>query len=89
MAKEIRVTEYYSASIANSIAEGARVLGALRDVGLNLIAFWGYKHGGGGQPHFCCGRKANQAQAGQSTALMRNPSNPRGQAVTRALPLIP
>jgi len=47
MAKEIRVTEHYSASIANNIAEGARVLGALRDVGLNLIAFWGYKHGGG------------------------------------------
>ena len=55
MAKEIRVTEHYSASIANNIAEGARVLGALRDVGLNLIAFWGYKHGEGGQPHFCCG----------------------------------
>jgi hypothetical protein len=47
MAKEIRVTEHYSASIANNIAEGARVLGALRDVGLNLIAFWSYKHGGG------------------------------------------
>src|ERR1700746_432482 len=45
MAEEIRVVEQYSASIANNVGEGARVLGALRDAGVNLIAFWGYKHG--------------------------------------------
>jgi hypothetical protein len=45
MAEEIRVVEHYSASIANNVGEGARVLGALRDAGVNLIAFWGYKHG--------------------------------------------
>jgi hypothetical protein len=47
MAEEIRVVEHYSASIANKVGEGARVLGALRDGGVNLIAFWGYKHGAG------------------------------------------
>jgi hypothetical protein len=47
MAEEIRVVEHYSASIPNKAGEGARVLGALRDAGVNLIAFWGYKHGAG------------------------------------------
>ncbi|MGA8677939.1 MAG: hypothetical protein WA603_21240 [Candidatus Acidiferrales bacterium] len=43
MAEEIRVVEHYSASILNKVGEGARVLGALRGAGVNLIAFWGYK----------------------------------------------
>jgi hypothetical protein len=47
MADEIRVVEHYSASIPNKVGEGARVLGLLRDAGINLIAFWGYKHGAG------------------------------------------
>jgi hypothetical protein len=47
MAEEIRVVEHYSASILNKVGEGARVLGALRDAGVNLLAFWGYKHGPG------------------------------------------
>src|SRR5215470_3033398 len=47
MAEEIRVVEHYSASILNRVGEGARVLGALRDAGVNLLAFWGYKHGPG------------------------------------------
>ena len=47
MAEEIRVVEHYSASIPNEVGEGARVLGTLRDAGVNLLAFWGYKHGPG------------------------------------------
>jgi hypothetical protein len=47
MAEEIRVVEHYSASIPNKVGEGARVLAALRDAGVNLVAFWGYKHGAG------------------------------------------
>jgi hypothetical protein len=47
MADDIRVVDHYSASIPNKVGEGARVLGALRDSGVNLIAFWGYKHGAG------------------------------------------
>jgi len=33
MAEEVRLVEHYSASIANKVGEGARVLGALRDAG--------------------------------------------------------
>jgi hypothetical protein len=47
MAEEIRVVEHYSASILNKVGEGARVLAALRDSGVNRIAFWGYKRGAG------------------------------------------
>jgi hypothetical protein len=47
MAEEIRVVEHYSASILNKVGEGARILGVLRDAGVNLVAFWGYKHGPG------------------------------------------
>jgi hypothetical protein len=47
MTEQIRVVEHYSASILNKVGEGARVLGALRDAGVNLIAFWGYKYGTG------------------------------------------
>lgn len=47
MAEEIRVVEHYTASILNKVGEGARILGALRDEGVNLIAFWGYKRGPG------------------------------------------
>ena len=47
MAEEVRQVEHYSASIANKVGEGARVLGALRGAGVNLIAAWGYSSGAG------------------------------------------
>ena len=47
MAEEIRQDEHYSASIPNKVGEGARVLGELREAGVNLIAFWGYPSGKG------------------------------------------
>ena len=47
MANKIRQVEHYSASIPDKAGEGARVLGALRDAGVNLIAFWGYPKGQG------------------------------------------
>jgi hypothetical protein len=47
MTEEIRRVEHYSASIPNKVGEGARVLGAIRDAGVNLIAFWGYPAGKG------------------------------------------
>jgi hypothetical protein len=40
MAEEVRQVEHYSASIPNKVGKGARVLRALRDGGVNLIAFW-------------------------------------------------
>ena len=34
--------DHYSAGIDNRVGEGARVLGALRDAGVNLTALWAY-----------------------------------------------
>ena len=47
MGEMIRQVEHYSATVANKVGEGARVLGALRNAGINLIALWGYPHGAG------------------------------------------
>ena len=47
MPDEIRKVDHFSASIPNKVGEGARVLAALRDAGVNLIAFWGYPAGTG------------------------------------------
>jgi hypothetical protein len=43
MADEIWRLDYYSAVVANKVVEGARVLGAFRDAGVNLTGFWGYQ----------------------------------------------
>ena len=45
MADEIRRAEYYSASIANKPGEAARILGALAQAGVNLVAFSGFPEG--------------------------------------------
>ncbi|HKO05159.1 MAG TPA: hypothetical protein VJW51_10435 [Candidatus Acidoferrales bacterium] len=42
MSEIVRQVEHYSASVANKVGEGARVLAALRAAGINLIALWGY-----------------------------------------------
>jgi len=47
MADETRHVERYATTIPDKLGEGARVLGALRDAGVNLIPFWGYPSGRG------------------------------------------
>lgn len=49
MADEVRRVEHYSVLIADKVGEGARVLGALRDAGVNFIAIWGYPRAGKAQ----------------------------------------
>lgn len=39
MAETIRKVEYFYTTVADKPGEGARVLGALRDAGVNLLAF--------------------------------------------------
>lgn len=39
MAETIRKVEYYYTTVSDKPGEGARVLGALRDAGVNLLAF--------------------------------------------------
>ena len=81
MDEEVRVVEHYSASILNKVGEGARVLGALRDSGVNLIAFWGYPAGKGraqlefipeNSAKFCRCRQAEQAQSAQKRGVLRS-----------------
>jgi hypothetical protein len=43
MADEITRVEYYMGTIPHKTGEGARVLAALRDAGINLIGFLGYR----------------------------------------------
>src|SRR5579863_9121807 len=37
--------DHYSTTIENRVGEGVRVLGALRDAGVNFIALWAYPFG--------------------------------------------
>ncbi|MBI2219363.1 MAG: hypothetical protein HYU51_18960 [Candidatus Rokubacteria bacterium] len=45
MADEIRRVEYFYVQVADKPGEGARALAALRDAGVNLIAFSGFPEG--------------------------------------------
>src|SRR3990172_4897343 len=41
----IRKVDYFAIDVANKPGEGARLLGALRDAGVNLLAFTGFPKG--------------------------------------------
>ncbi len=45
MSDVIQTITYYSAEIPNKVGEGARVLAALQESGVNLTGFWGYPVG--------------------------------------------
>lgn len=45
MADQVCAVTYYSAEIANKVGEGARILRALQDGGVNFTGFWGYPVG--------------------------------------------
>ncbi len=45
MAEKIRKVDYFYIEAPDKPGEGARVLGALRDAGINLLAFSGFPHG--------------------------------------------
>jgi hypothetical protein len=45
MADSIRKADYFKVVIPNRTGEGARVLGALRDEGVDLLAFTGFPRG--------------------------------------------
>lgn len=49
MADRIRKVDYFYVVVPNSAGEGARVLDALADQGVNLLAFSGFPSGGRGQ----------------------------------------
>ena len=52
MADEIRRVDYFYVQVPHKPGEGARALGALRDAGVNLLAFSGFPEGRGAQMDF-------------------------------------
>jgi hypothetical protein len=47
MAETVRRVEYYYVTVPDTPAEGQRILSALKDSGVNLLAFLGFPLGGG------------------------------------------
>src|SRR3972149_5967222 len=52
MADTIRKVAYYKTDVPNKPGEGARLLGALKDAGVNLLAFSGFPSGRRAQGDF-------------------------------------
>jgi hypothetical protein len=52
MANEIRRVEYFYTMVPDKPGEAARVLGGLREAGVNLVAFCGFPEGRKGQLDF-------------------------------------
>jgi len=52
MADRVRKVAYFSMNVPNRPGEGARILGALADAGVNLLAFTGFPAGGKAQIDF-------------------------------------
>jgi len=52
MADTVTLVDYYYTMIPDKVGEGARVLGALRNAGVNLLAFTGFPEGRGVQLDF-------------------------------------
>ena len=52
MADTIRKVAYYKTDVPNKPGEGARLLGALKDAGVNLLAFSGFPNGRRAQVDF-------------------------------------
>lgn len=52
MAETVRKVDYFYVETPNKPGEGARVLGALRDAGVNLLAFTGFPSGSRAQIDF-------------------------------------
>jgi hypothetical protein len=46
MAQSVCKVEFFTAEIPDRVGEGAMTLAALKDAGVNLVAFWGYPLGG-------------------------------------------
>ena len=61
MADRIRKADYFSMQVSNRAGEGARLMKALRDNGVNLLAFTGFPNG----------RKAQVDFVPENTAALR------------------
>jgi hypothetical protein len=75
MAEIIRKVDYFYMEAPNKPGEGARVLAALRDAGINLLAFSGFPHGRRAQidfiPEDAAAFKIAARQAGLKLSLKK------------------
>jgi hypothetical protein len=69
----IRRTDYFSVDVANKVGEGARLLAAMRDAGINLIAFTGFPTGRRAQVDFIPEDSATFKTAARKIGLKHSP----------------
>lgn len=69
----IRRCDYFSMDTAHKVGEGARLLGALRDEGVNLLAFTGFPSGRRAQVDFIPADTAQFRQAAKKLKLKLGP----------------
>ena len=69
----IRKADYYSVEVPNKIGEGARLLGALRDAGVNLTAFTAFPSGRRAQVDFIPDDSAAFRSAARKIGLKVSP----------------
>ncbi len=69
MADSVRKVDYFKVGIPNRKGEGARILAALRDEGVNLLAFTGFPRGGRAQLDFVPEDAALFRKAAKRTGL--------------------
>ena len=69
----IRRADYFSMDIPNKLGEGARLLGALRDAGVNLLAFTGFPVGRRAQVDFIPAETASFRAAARKLGMKIGP----------------
>ena len=69
----IRKCDYFSMETPNKVGEGARILGALRDAGVNLVAFTGFPSGRRAQVDFIPSDTAQFKAAARQLKLKLGP----------------
>lgn len=69
----IRRADYFSMNIPNKLGEGARLLGALRDAGVNLLAFTGFPAGRRAQVDFIPAETASFRAAARKLGMKIGP----------------
>lgn len=69
----IRKLDYFSMETPHKVGEGARLLGALRDAGVNLVAFTGFPRGRRAQVDFIPEDSAQFRQAARKLKMKLGP----------------
>ena len=69
----IRKLDYFSMETPHKVGEGARLLGALRDAGVNLVAFTGFPSGRRAQVDFIPENTAQFRQAARKLKMKLGP----------------